>query len=150
MNQLRLIPGLHRATHSVGLELQASRPRLGVTQGEAHLLAHLAAAGPSTIAELHAAFAHRRSTLTSILDRLEARDLAARELRPDDRRSFRVSLTRQGRRLAARVHRALRALEASVQTRVGPAELSGFEAVVRAIQAATQSAASSRRVPQAR
>jgi len=149
MKQLRLIPGLHRATHRVGLELQASRPPLGVTQGEAHLLAHLAAAGPSTVAELHAAFAHRRSTLTGILDRLEARRLATRELWPDDRRSFRVSLTRKGRGLAARVHRALRALEARVQARVGPADLSGFEAVVQAIQAATHGAAS-RRAPKAR
>jgi DNA-binding MarR family transcriptional regulator len=132
---LRIVPPVHRATHRIGLLLQAAG--LGVTQGEAHVLAHLRA-GPCSIAALHEAFAHRRSTLTSILDRLEARRLLRRELRPADRRSFLVRPTAAGRALAARVHDTLQGLEAEVVRRVSPAELAGFDAVVAALSAAAR------------
>src|SRR5262245_22576297 len=105
--RLLLVPSVHRATHRIGLFLEATRPPLGLSQGECHLLAHLAEAGPCTVGELHRAFAHKRSSLTSYLDRLEARRAVVREVRPEDRRSFRVSLTRTGARMAAQVHRRL-------------------------------------------
>lgn len=133
---LRVVPPVHRATHCIGLLLQAAG--LGVTQGEAHVLAHLAEGGPCTIAALHEAFAHRRSTLTSILDRLEARRLLRRELHPDDRRSFLVRPTAMGRALAGRVHDALQKLEGEVARRVSTAELAGFDAVVAALEAAAR------------
>src|SRR5262245_55196894 len=101
---LSLVPGLHRATHRVGLYLHALLPE--VSQGEAHVLSHLHENGPVPIAALHAAFAHRRNTLTGILDRLADRGLVRRDVRPEDRRSFRVSATPRGQRLAARVHGA--------------------------------------------
>ncbi|HEY2385543.1 MAG TPA: MarR family transcriptional regulator [Candidatus Binatia bacterium] len=129
---LHLVPPLHRATHRVGLHLQALR--LGVSQGEAHVLAHLEAAGPSTISALHTAFAHRRSTLTSILDRLEGAGLVRREVHAGDRRSFLVSLTARGRVQARRIHAALADLEARVARRVRAADLAGFETVVEALQ----------------
>lgn len=135
ISSLRLVPGLHRATHRVGLHLQAAD--LGVTQGEAHLLAQLVSDGPSTIAALHAAFGHRRSTLTSILDRLEASGLVRREVHTDDRRSFLVSLTTRGSALARRVHALLAALESDVMARTGEADVRGFLAVVAALQADT-------------
>ncbi|HET8646931.1 MAG TPA: MarR family transcriptional regulator [Vicinamibacteria bacterium] len=132
--RLRLVPPVHRATHRIGLFLQASG--LGVTQGEAHVLAHLAEVGACSIGQLHEAFAHRRSTLTSILDRLESRGLLQRELNPQDRRSFLVRPTPGGRALAARVHQALRTLEAEVLRRVSGAQLEAFAVVVAALAAA--------------
>ncbi len=132
-DRLRLVPPLHRATHGVGLHLQALR--LEVSQGEAHVLAQLESEGPSTISALHFAFAHRRSTLTSILDRLVAADLVQREVDSNDRRSFLISLTESGHLLARKIHRALANLEADVGRRVRAADLAGFEAVVEALQA---------------
>ncbi len=129
---LRLILPVHRATHRIGLYVQATG--LGVTQGEAHVLAHLAASGPSAIGELHDAFAHRRSTLTGILDRLEARGLLRRAVRPEDRRSFLVTPTARGRALARRVHAALAALESAVAAHVPPGAVAGFETVLRALE----------------
>src|SRR5262245_36883120 len=117
--RLRLVPAIHRATHRIGLYLQHAG--LGVSQGEAHVLAQLAA-GPASVAELHAASARRRSTLTSILDRLEARGLVRRELHPADRRSFLVTPSGSGRALARRVHAALAALEATSLRHLRPAE----------------------------
>ena len=66
---LRLVPPIHRATHRIGLYLADLRED-GLSQGEAHILALLATSAPATIAELHRGLAHKRSTLTSILDRL--------------------------------------------------------------------------------
>ncbi|HWM87858.1 MAG TPA: MarR family transcriptional regulator [Kofleriaceae bacterium] len=132
--RLQLIPGLHRATHRIAIHLDATRPALGLTQGECHLLAHLHEAGPSSVGALHVAFAHKRSTLTSYLDRLEQAGLVTRELRREDRRSFLVSLTRAGRAAAARVHRRLAALEEAALARASERDLRGFHAVLEALQ----------------
>jgi DNA-binding MarR family transcriptional regulator len=135
---LGLVPPLHRATHRVGLFLQATG--LGPTQGEAHVLAHLHAEDGASIAALHAAFAHRRSTLTGILDRLEAAGLIRREVHQHDRRSFLIHLTPRGRTLARKVHAALAGLEDDVAARVTAADLAGFAAVVEALREAAQAA----------
>lgn len=129
---LRLVPALHRATHAVAILLDRA-PQLGVTQAEAHVLAHLADGGQATVAEIHQAFGHKRSTLTSILDRLEARALITREVSADDRRSFVVALTRQGRSLAAKVAAHLEAFETDVRHHVGKADAETFARVARAI-----------------
>ena len=131
--RLQLGPFVHRTTHRLGLYLDEADPPLGLTQGECHLLAHLAEAGPCSVAELHRAFAHKRSTLTSYLDRLEARGDIARDVRPEDRRSFTVRLTRSGARSAARVHQHLLALEDRALARLTERDLRGFQAVLHAL-----------------
>lgn len=109
--RLQLIFGIHRATHRIGLYIQRHAP--GLTQAEAHILCHLHESGDSTVLQLHRAFAHKRSTLTSVLDRLTARGLVQRESSQKDRRSFVIRLTAAGRRKAARIHRVLETLEAA-------------------------------------
>ncbi|HET7746550.1 MAG TPA: MarR family transcriptional regulator [Vicinamibacteria bacterium] len=130
---LRLVPPIHRATHRIGLYLADLREH-GLSQGEAHILAHLATSGAATVGELHAGLAHKRSTLTSILDRLAARALVTREVGAEDRRTFVVDLTARGRRVAAEVHRHLAALEAAVEDRVSKDELRGFLKVLAAVE----------------
>ncbi len=131
---LRLVPAVHRATHRIGLYLQGGGSRAQATQGEAHVLAHLFEVAACPIGGLHAAFAHRPSTLTSILDRLEARGLVRRDPNPRDRRSFVVTLTPRGRRLAAAVHRRLAALERAVARQVTVEQMAAFEAVLERLQ----------------
>jgi DNA-binding MarR family transcriptional regulator len=97
-----------------------------VNQAEAHVLAHLASAGEATIGEVHRAFGHRRSTLTSILDRLEERNLVARTSDPRDRRTFVVSLTRSGRAAARRVTDHLAAFERQALQDVSAADIRTF------------------------
>ncbi|PYT10889.1 MAG: hypothetical protein DMG59_27875 [Acidobacteria bacterium] len=109
---LRLIFTIHRSTHRIGLFIQRHSP--DINQAEAHILCHLLEFGDSAVSELHRAFAHRRSTLTSVLDRLVARGFVTREPSEKDRRSFVVRLTRTGKKRAARIHRHLESLEASV------------------------------------
>lgn len=100
--------------HAIGLFLDA---RLGgeVSQAEALVILHLAH-GPSTINGVHRAFLHRRSTLTSVLDRLEAKGMILRSSAPDDRRSVRLELTARGSRAAESIARELEALRAGVES----------------------------------
>src|SRR5205085_2046755 len=107
---LRFIHPIHRATHRIGLYIDELRePRL--TQGEAHILALLGESSPARVADLHRGLAHKRSTLTSILDRLAERNLITRKVGEDDRRTFVVGLTTEGRRVARRVRNHLADLE---------------------------------------
>ncbi|HEX3466420.1 MAG TPA: MarR family transcriptional regulator [Candidatus Elarobacter sp.] len=134
---LALIPRIHRATHAIALAL-ASDPELGVTQAEAHVLAHLHETGEARISELHARFGHRRSTLTSVLDRLEQRKLVERRTDPDDRRSFIVAPTRSGRTTAAAVHRVLSAIEREALGGVAAAQRRSAADVLDAIATASE------------
>jgi DNA-binding MarR family transcriptional regulator len=130
---LRLIPEVHRATHRIGIFLDS----LGITQGEGHILSHLAASGDTKIAELHRALAHRPSTLTSILDRLAERGFITRESDPKDRRSFIVRLSKKGKTVAGEVHRELARLEESALKGItGPQ----FQSVVKVLQALEKNA----------
>src|SRR4029453_13740743 len=102
----RLVHPVHRATHRIGLYLDDLRER-GLTQGEAHILGLLAHSGSANVADLHRGLAHKRSTLTSILDRLAERGLITRIVGETDRRTFVVRLTTKGRKLGARALREL-------------------------------------------
>ena len=97
---LQLVPHIHRATHRIGLYLAALREH-GLSQGESHILAQLAGSAPATIGDLHRGLAHKRSTLTSILDRLVERGLVTREFGSGDRRTFVITPTAKGRTVAS-------------------------------------------------
>ena len=112
----------------------ASLREQGLSQGEAHILALLASAGPSTIADLHRGLAHKRSTLTSILDRLAERGLVTRTVGADDRRTFIVTPTTKGRKVARRVHSHLTDLERAAVARVSSEEIRGFLRVLAAVE----------------
>jgi DNA-binding MarR family transcriptional regulator len=131
--QLRLIHPVHRTTHRIGLYLDDLRER-GLTQGEAHILALLANSTSMNVADLHRGLAHKRSTLTSILDRLAKRGLISREVGKADRRTFVVTLTPNGRRLARRISRHLVALERAVVGCVSRTELGAFDKVIAALE----------------
>ena len=141
---LRLVPPIHRATHRIGLYLADLREH-GLSQGEAHILAHLASSSPATIAELHAGLAHKRSTLTSILDRLTERGLITREVGAEDRRTFVINTTAKGRKLAAHIHEHLTALEDAVGRRVTRTDLEGFLRVLSAVEDSAREATEKRR-----
>jgi len=137
---LRLIPDVHRATHRIGIYLDS----LGITQGEGHILSQLAVSGDSTIAELHRALAHRRSTLTSILDRLAERGYVTRESDPKDRRSFVVRLTKKGKSAAARVHQALTEIEGKTLREATSQRLHSAVELLRTLETTAEKASKSK------
>jgi DNA-binding MarR family transcriptional regulator len=121
-----------------------------LTQGEAHILGLLAHSGRANVADLHRGLAHKRSTLTSILDRLAERGLITRIVGETDRRTFVVRLTAKGRRLARRVRRHLSVLERAVVRRVKAADLKSFNKVVAALEQEAHQRIGSRRARQKR
>ena len=130
---LTIVPSIHRATHRIGLFL-ADVSGSGLSQGEAHILARLCATERATIAELHADLAHKRSTLTSILDRLTKRGYVTRDVGEDDRRTVVVTLTPRGAVVARHVDARLRALERAVASKVSKGELLAFRRVIAAVE----------------
>jgi DNA-binding MarR family transcriptional regulator len=131
-----MIATIERSTHLIASYLERSLPGLPVTQAEAHVLAQLERHGPTPLGELHREFGHKRSTLTSVIDRLENRAWVRREINPADRRSFVIRLTRRGRAPARGVTEALDRLEAEVHGAVSRRDLQGVEAVAAALNEA--------------
>jgi DNA-binding MarR family transcriptional regulator len=115
------------------MRMEQSLQELGITQAEAHVLGALADVRECSINDLHASFGHKRSTLTSILDRLEGRALIERAPHPTSRRSVLIRLTASGEDAARQVTDLLRSIEAAVVERVSPEDLHGFRRVLTAL-----------------
>ena len=130
---LKLLSPLHKATRQIGVHLESRFSEIGVGGTEAHLLTFLGSYAPCTINQLHRVFGLKRSTLTSILDRLEERELIRRELDTHDRRSVQVVPTAVGRRVARRLSSILEVFEKEIGDSLSPRDWEGFQAVMSAI-----------------
>ena len=97
-----LVQTMHRLQD---LHAETSRP-LGLTPQQAHLLCVLIS-GPLGMTELSRILSIERSSLTSMVDRLERRDLVIRTANPADRRASHIELTPAGRSLAHDAHNAV-------------------------------------------
>jgi DNA-binding MarR family transcriptional regulator len=97
-----LVQTMHRLQD---LHAETSRP-LGLTPQQAHLLCVLIA-GPLGMTDLSRMLSIERSSLTSMVDRLERRSLVARIPTPGDRRACRIELTGTGLELAHEAHNAV-------------------------------------------
>ncbi len=107
---LQYFGALHRAIHGVALFLDKALDG-SLSQAEAVVLLYLWGNPASTINDVHHAFLHRRSTLTSVLDRLEAKRILERTVSKGDRRNLTLKLTKRGLEAAARVGSAVTELE---------------------------------------
>ncbi|MFF0265143.1 MarR family winged helix-turn-helix transcriptional regulator [Kribbella sp. NPDC004536] len=97
-----LVQAMHRLQD---IHAETSRP-LGLTPQQAHLLCVLIA-GPQGMTDLSGILSIERSSLTSMVDRLERRSLVARIPSPGDRRACRIELTPDGLTLAHQAHDAV-------------------------------------------
>jgi DNA-binding MarR family transcriptional regulator len=109
---LPLIATWQQVTHRLLSSLDAALADLGLSAAEINVLACFGDSSRRTVGELVAATAQRPSTLTGIVDRLEARELVERMQNPADRRSILVRLTPTGRAHAKRIAEAYADLEA--------------------------------------
>lgn len=124
-----VIHDVQHATHRIGRHLESALTAVGVDQAEAHVLSALAG-GPMTVAALVDTVGVKRSTLTNILDRLERRGLVAREINPNDRRSFVVRPTRGGARAAKKVAAAFADVDATLGRATTVQEREAFDVVL--------------------
>lgn len=126
-----LIVAIHKMTHQLAVALE--RGDLGVDQPEAHVLSHLAENDEATVTEIHRTFGHKRSTLTSVLDRLEAKHMIERVVNAADRRSFIIRLTPTGKLAGRKVQNWMRKLEQDIERNLNGEQIEGVEAVGRSI-----------------
>jgi len=111
---------------------------LGLTTTEGNMMSYLRSYSPAPVSELHRVFGVKRSTLTSMLDRLAARRWVERRPSDRDRRVTLVSLTDEGSARAEGVQAALDALEAEIVAKTKPQDLEGFYQVLSAVSAVTE------------
>jgi len=135
---LRFLSPIHRASRQIALHLSEEMVELNLASHEAHLLSYLRSYAACSISVLHRVFGLRRSTLTSMLDRLEEKGLVRRELCAADRRSFLVHLTVAGADLAGKVQRPVDELERRIHAELDPDDVCGFDRVMEAIARVTQ------------
>lgn len=135
---LQFVSPLHKASRQLGEYMGADSRAHGVEPGEGHLLSYTTLYGPCPVSRLSRVFGHKPSTLTSMLDRLESRALLERNPNPDDRRSFLVSTTEEGARIATELRARLEAMEDRIYSRIDARDFAGFQSVMRAIAEVTQ------------
>jgi len=133
MKKHNFLSPMHKATRQIGLHFERRAKDSNLTPQEGHLLTYLRAYAPSPIGDLVRIFGVKASTMTSMLDRLEALGLTERNVNPDDRRSFVVSLTSHGKSIADDVQKFVEQTERDITRRVSKRDVEGFDAVMKAI-----------------
>lgn len=135
---LEFLSPLHKASRQISVYLESRTKELGVSPMEGHVLTYLRSYAPTPIGDLVRVFGIKQSTFTSVLDRLEEAGFLRREINPGDRRSFLIHITDGGRELAERLNGILEILEEEIRQHVGPRDLKGFHAVMKAVDEVTR------------
>ncbi|MCP4203454.1 MAG: winged helix-turn-helix transcriptional regulator [bacterium] len=138
MKPLKVVSPLHKAMRQMSLYLGDAVRAQGMEGADGHLLAFVAAYGPSRIVELRKVFGHKPSTLTSLLDRLERRGWIVRSIDPEDRRGFLIEATAEGARVGRDARKLVEAFEKSILDLVESKDLDGFQRVLDALGEVTQ------------
>lgn len=134
---LRYLSPIHKAARQVGVHMERQMEGTGLAPQEGHILSYLRSYAPCPIAEVVTVFGLRGSTATAVLDRMEERALVTRSPNPDDRRSFLLDLTAEGKRIAEDVQEHVERLENAIARRITREDEEGFRNVMKAIEAAT-------------
>jgi DNA-binding MarR family transcriptional regulator len=134
----RVCPSIHGAYHAMTRRLQVVTREFGLDPSEALVLDQIRRMpGCAPVVTRHALGFHR-STLSSILDRLEHGELIGRGRDSWDGRRASIVLTPVGEHLAGAVDQALTDLEQEIRTFTSRADRRGAESVFAAMVAATR------------
>lgn len=108
---------------------------LGLTPGEGRTLYHVARAGPVRQHVLAERMAVEAMSVSSVLDRLEARGLVERRPDPEDRRAKLVHLTAEGEDVLEKIQPIGAALRADASKGIAPAEWQRFLDTLKQVRA---------------
>lgn len=107
---------------------------IGISVLEWYALRALYAEDGATASHLAQAVCRHPSSMTALLDRMEAKGLVTREADRHDRRAVRVFLTDAGRRMKPRVEEAADQLHALIGERITAEQLDTFLYVLGVLQ----------------
>lgn len=129
---------VHGAYHALGRRLQIAMRDHGLGTSEAMVLAYLLSQQGCAAALVRHALGLHRSTLSSLLDRLEGQGLIRRTHSAFDGRRLEIDLTPAGNIAAAIAEDVIRDVEAELAEFTSASERRGAEAVFAACIAITR------------
>lgn len=134
---LRFVSALHKAVRQLSLCMEDRMAQLGLAASEAHLLNFVHVYGPCRVGELTRVMGTQKSTMTSMIDRLEDRGLLTREPNQEDRRSFLVAITEDGAELGGAGREQVWSLEQEIIAKASSTDVDALERVLAAIDEVT-------------
>jgi DNA-binding MarR family transcriptional regulator len=129
---------VHGAYHALGRRLQIATREHGLGVSEAMVLAYLLRQPGCAAAVVRHALGLHRSTLSTVLDRLERRSLIRRPRSSYDGRRLEIDLTVAGRIAAGIAESVIQDAEAELAEFTSPTQRRGAEAVFAACIAMTR------------
>jgi DNA-binding MarR family transcriptional regulator len=133
---------VHGAYHALGRRLQIATREHGLGVSESMVLAYLLRQPGCAAAVVLHALGLRRSTLSTMLDRLDRKGLIHRPRSAYDGRRLEIDLTPAGRIAAGIVDEVIREVEEELAEFTSPTQRRGAEAVFAACVAMTRPGAS--------
>ena len=137
LSPFRVLSPIHQANRQASLHIDGLLARLRVTAQEGQLLAFVSAREGVPVTAVCRLLGLPKSTVTSLLKRLEKAGLTRRGLNPEDGRSWLVFATAKGRRLGAIARDRVLDLERRVQAHLSEADLDTLARIVNAVTAET-------------
>jgi DNA-binding MarR family transcriptional regulator len=133
----RVLSPIHQANRQASLHIDTLLADLSVTAEEAQLLAFVSARDGVPVTAIVRLLGVAKSTVTSLLQRLERSCLTRRVDNPHDARSWLVRPTAKGRRIGATARERVLELESRIQARLSEADLRALARIVDAVTAET-------------
>jgi DNA-binding MarR family transcriptional regulator len=118
-----LLTAVWRAASHIAGRIERRLEPTGLSLPKLQMLTHLVEAGePLPLGQLAGRSACAKSNITQLVDRLEADGLVRREPDPEDRRSVRAAITKDGLRAYEAAARAQSEVEAELLASLSPDE----------------------------
>jgi DNA-binding MarR family transcriptional regulator len=128
---------IHQANRQASLHIDTLLADLSVTAQEGQVLAFVSARDGVPVTAIVRLLGVSKSTVTSLLKRLETAGFLRRGDNPDDARSWLVFATPKGQRVGAAARERVLDLERRIQARLSAIDLGTLARVVDAITAET-------------
>jgi DNA-binding MarR family transcriptional regulator len=129
---------IHQANRQASLHIDTLLADLTVTAQEGQVLAFVSTRDGVPVTAIVRLLGVSKSTVTSLLKRLETAGLTRRGDNPEDARSWLVFTTPKGRRVGTAARERVLALEHRLQARVSAADLRALARIVEAVTAETR------------
>lgn len=128
-----ILSPLHKAYRQAILYMEGADCEDGLSSSETHIIAYVRRYGPCPMSELSRVFGHKKSTVTSMLDRLTERGFISRKVNPEDRRSFLLAIGPEGEAVAEMAGAIVESFEGKVMDRISQSDMQGFRNVLKAV-----------------
>jgi DNA-binding MarR family transcriptional regulator len=133
----RILSPIHQANRQASLHIDGLLADLSVTAQEGQLLAFVSARNGVTVTAICRLLGVPKSTVTSLLKRLETAGLTRRGSNPDDARSWLVFATSNGRSIGGAARERVLDLERRIQAHLAAADLDALARIVYAVTTET-------------